>query len=589
VPPRRRAALISVGIVAIALIFCGMWLGARVLIVKSELQAAQPLLTKLQAEATGFQLKNLQATTEKLDAHTSMAATQTRDPIWRAAEVIPFIGDNLYAVRAASETLDEVVSKVALPGAKVASAVNLTARDPKTGALDLSPLPKAAKILVTAKTVIGDAQERMARVQTSRTIGQISAVVTQLDRVLSKASVGVADGTKIVTATSGVLGQDGARKYLLMFQNNAESTALGGSSASYTQLTVDKGAVKITGQASSANFVQGEPVDVKVDQSAIDLYGAYLINHTNTATSRPDFPTAAEITRAYWLRDKKEDVDGVISIDPLALAQVLKATGPITLPTGEVLTSGNVVKVVVNEIYFRIDAYKHPQLSDAFFEGVASAVFAKVVGGQFDLKTMVGSITAGVNNGSIMMWSAHPKEEAALAGTRLEGVLPKNNKEQTVLGVYYRDTSASKIDYYMKTSTVTTTNVCTNSKNPTFSTTVSLHLDLTTAQANALPAYVKSFPYGAKMFVTQVFVYGPVGGSIADYRVDSVGIRSEKTLNTDDLGRPVASFSVVLAPGQTSAVTATFTGKPGDYGPIEVRGTPMINATTNTITPMSCG
>ena len=50
-----------------------------------------------------------------------------------------------------------------------------------------------------------------------------------------------------------------------------------------------------------------------------------------------------------------------------------------------------------------------------------------------------------------MMWSADPATQALFDGTRLQGTLPATTRRATVLGVYFRDRSTSKIDYYLHT------------------------------------------------------------------------------------------------------------------------------------------
>jgi hypothetical protein len=69
---------------------------------------------------------------------------------------------------------------------------------------------------------------------------------------------------------------------------------------------------------------------------------------------------------------------------------------------------------------------------------------------------MLSSVTAGVESGSIMMWNSDAEEQSRLDGSRLQGTLPTTNDAETAVGVYYRDTSASKIDFYLDTATQTT-------------------------------------------------------------------------------------------------------------------------------------
>ncbi|ANP73901.1 hypothetical protein PA27867_2964 [Cryobacterium arcticum] len=579
-----RIGLIVAGILLLA---CVTWLATRVLVVKTDLEASQVLVDELQTKIGNGDFTSVSSTSQKLQQKSSSASAGTADLTWRAAELIPYVGTNLSAVRAVAESIDDLVQEVAVPAVDLAGSFDITARDPVTGGFDLTPLAEAKTIVASAQTVISQSLARVNSVDASGTVGPVKAAVEKLSGVLSQADSALTSAAPLVNIAGAALGAEGERKYVLAFQNNAESTALGGSSASYTLMSANDGAIAVAGQASSADFVEGVAVDVPVDQSAIDLYSDYLLTHSNTSTSRPDFPTAAKIIQAYWLRDKATAVDGVISVDPLALAQILKATGPITLSSGDVLSSDNAVSLLVNEIYFRYNSYTEGDVVDSFFSEAAAAVLDKVMSGSFDMKAMIDAITYSVDQGSIMMWSANPEEQTAFDGTRVQGVLPVANDDATVVGVYYRDTSASKIDYYLQTATQTTSDVCT-AETPTFTTTVTLHSNLTVDQANDLPDYVKSFNFGAEKFRTQVFVYGPVGATVTDARVDQEGIETVVDAGSNDLGRPVAKFTADLAPGETTAVTATFTGQPGQYGSLQVRGTPMINPTSVSIESAGC-
>ena len=158
-------------------------------------------------------------------------------------------------------------------------------------------------------------------------------------------------------------------------------------------MKVDGGSIAIGAQGDSGNYQNGVAVDVDVPPSAIELYTSYLVDHINTSMSRPDFPTAAKIMRAWWQRDIADDeITGVISIDPLALSRILKATGPIELASGEVLSEENAVSLLLSEVYGRWDSYKEPELVDGFFADTAAAVFDKIASGDFDLKDMMLSL-----------------------------------------------------------------------------------------------------------------------------------------------------------------------------------------------------
>ena len=583
----KRRVILGLAIAGIVVLASVTWLATRALVVKTDLEASQSLVEQLQSEVANGDFAALTAAGTELAQRSSSAVNGTHDLTWRIAEFVPVLGENLTAVRVVAESIDSIVREVASPAVEVASTFDIAA-GPETAGFDLEPLIKAQTIVASAQIVFAGSLQQLTTIDTSVTVGPVTAAVDKLQGLLTTASDVVDGAAPLLNVATTALGQDRPRTYVLAFQNNAESTALGGSAASFSVISADNGAIAITDQASSADFKNRDAVDVAVDQSALDLYSDYLVTHSNTSTSRPDFPTAGAILQAYWQRDRGIAVDGVISVDPIALSYMLKATGPLTLSTGDVLSSDNAVSLLLNEIYFRWDSYEEPEKVDGFFSEAASAILTKVLTGDFDLGEMATAMTKGTNQGSIMAWFADPVEQALLDGSRLQGVLPKDNTDATVLGVFYRDTSASKMDYYLKTATTTSSDVCTAPDNPTFTSSATLTSNITSAQQADLPDYVKSDTLG-KIFRTEVYVYGPVGATLTSTNMEAAG-NTQLTATADDLGRPVVKFTVDLAPGDTSTVTASFQGAPGEYGKLEVRGTPMINATPKTITDgADCG
>jgi hypothetical protein len=580
VSPQKRALQIIL-LILLALV---LWFGVRAAIVAYNLTAAQDLVAELQTEASAGDLDAAAETIDSLQSHIGSAAAGTADPTWRLAEVIPALGPNLHAVRMLAESSDDIVNELASPAIHIAASFDLSTKDPITGAFDLTPLTEAKVVAADAGPVLNESMARIDSVDSSKTLGPVRDAVDQIGGAIAQAVPIAESAEPIVNLISAAMGQDGPRNYLLAFQNNAESTALGGSAASYTLMHTDNGAVSIADQANSGDFEEGVPVDVPVDQSALDLYGTYLVDHVNTSTSRPDFPTAASVMQGFWARDRGSAVDGVISLDPIALALMLDATGDITLASGDVLTSDNAVDLLTNGVYMRFPNNEDQPLADAFFAQAAATVVGKVMGGEFDIPKMVTAITTGVDQGDIMMWSSNVDEQAALDGFRIQGKMPISNDKETLVGVYYRDTSASKMDYYLQTSSSTSSDVCTGVATPTFSTTVRLTSTLTEEQAQTLPEYVASRDWGTTKFRTEVFVYGPVGSTVAGTTVNEEGLETGVTAGVpSDLGRPVATFFAYLQPGETTAVNVTFVGAEGTYGPLAVRGTPMINPTNTVI------
>lgn len=557
---RRRRVWLIFTLIVIALLLAVCWVGLRAITVKDGLTKSQELISDIQNGG------DVDKALPELSENAASAGAAASDPVWWLMEWVPVVGDNLRGVRLAAQSLDALVNGVALPVMGDESDT-----DPVT-----VRLLKASEDEGDHITQLADGLDAVSK--SPFLISVVRDGVDQVDEVMSAAA-------PMISMMPTLLGGDGERNYLLVFQNNAESLALGGSAAAQTLVKVDKGVISMGAQGDSGSYQNGTAVDVPVPDSAIELYTSYLVDHINTSTSRPDFPTAAQILRAWWQRDiAPDEVAGVISIDPLALQRILVATGPIELESGETLSSDNAVSVLLSEVYGRWDSYKEPELVDGFFADTAAAIFDTIAAGDFDIKDMMWAITESASQGSVLVWGDDKKVADAIDGTKMSGILPAHNKDVTAVGVYFNNSNGSKIDYFTETAT-TATAVC-EGDTATFTATGSLTLPLTQRQAEALPRYVQSMTFGAR-FRDWIFVYGPPGTTLSDatFNGDEVSVMHR---DVDDLGRPVVAFEAWFDPGDTVDVTATFVGASGDYGPLEMRTNPMVNGAKPVVTD-NCG
>lgn len=558
-PRRRTRLLLFIGIPVLVLLLVGGWLAFKALTVKNALEAAQASLVSAQNGG------DLNGAIDTVSREARTAADAAGDPIWRLAEALPWAGDNLRGVRLASEALDVVANGIGGPvmtmqgdgqGAILSRAIPILEK----GAAELGPISRELSQLAASDALIGPVKGGVV---------QVSEVVSALQPALE--------------VMPGLLGADGAKNYLLVFQNNAESLPLGGSAASETMINADAGDLKITGQASSAVFDQDKrSIGIEISEPLRTLWGANYGKRVNMSTTRPDWPSAAQMVSAFWNRTIDDTkIDGAISIDPLALSRILLATGPVTVPgpDGDLeLNSANAVEILLSKTYEWWDAYS-PEgavASDAFFAATASQVFEAVASGGFNLKDMAWAISESVEQGSVMAWMADADQQAFIESAgKLSGILPTDNVDKTVLGVYFRDASASKIDYYLKTA-IDATMTCAAGVT-TVTATATLHMDITQEKADGLPAYVKSFRNGSTYFSKHLFMYAPPGMEVKDFQMTGDWVKPFREGNTD-LGRVVVPFESRMPPGDTITIQVVLEGT-GDFGPLEVRSNPLVKPT----------
>lgn len=580
----RVAAIWSVVVVLVIVVAAVVWVGVRGLLARDALERAQSLVGDLQEQVLADPPGALQLVAE-IRQETADARALTSDPVWRTAEATPVFGTNLTAVRQLATAVDRVALGALEPLAQVASTLDISALQPVDGRINLEPIAAASGSVAIADAVITAAAADVARIDTSGTLGFVSSARTQLAELLGKAAELTGTARTVTRLVPPMLGAEGARNYILMFQNNAEARPLGGNPAALILVRIENGAISIAQQASSTDFGRkaGSPDDVA--PGLTEIYYPFT-NYVQDVTTRPDFPTAATLAQGFWERDFGLRADGVVSFDPVALASLLDATGPVTLSTGDELNASNAVQLLLSDVYSR---YEDPRMQDAFFAEAAQSIFGALTGGGFDPQTLLASLTASTEAGRLMLWSDRPDEQEVILSTPLSGVLPTKNDDSTTLGVYFMDQSSSKIDFWVDTSVSAATDRCSVASAPIFSTTTRVTSTITQEQAENLPDYVVSSWWGPDKFATSIYVLGPPNTNYLDTVWGDIGIAAEVMSVGVDLGRPVVRLMTELPPGGTTDVTVRFQGVDGvKYGPVEIRTTPMVRPTTVTVDDPAC-
>ncbi|MDR6904798.1 hypothetical protein J2X63_000484 [Agromyces sp. 3263] len=574
--------MIAVAAVVLALAVVGGLAGRKLFDdvdhVRAELESARSDLAAGQAALQADDDAALLASVGAAAAAADRAVSETGDPLWKFGESVPLLGENLHAVRVLAESAQTLTTEVAAPAASLVAEFDLVA-DPVTGAYDVSVIREARKLSATAQAVLDEVAANLHELDTEATADPVTDAVDEFSSLLDSARATLPSVQPGLAVASMMLGVDAPKTIDLAFMNSAEASGLGGGPSAQILVSADQGRISILQQPASTDFRNTVDLAIPVDESVRQLYDSILTDNINASTSRPDLPYSAGIIDAWWQRDMGAKLDGIVLADPMALAAILAVTGPVTLPDGTTLDATNAVPILLNEAYSR---YPEPEAQDAFFKAAAASVFQRLLEGGFELRPMFDAIAGAVDGGHLMLWSADPAVQSALDGSRLQGTLPTGNAEATVLGVYFRDRSSSKGDFYLHTDATVTTNSC-DPQAPTYTVDVSLRRDVP-ADAPEI-AYSQLYDF----WRTEVFVYGPVGGSAASTAVTAPALDTVVDPTVADLGRPVVKFTVDADNGQEAAVSATFVGVPGTYGPTELRTTPMINATTVTMVEADCG
>lgn len=571
--------LLAIIVAVIGLVVVGNVLAKRAFAAKDSLEAAIPLAEKTQQLIAAGDTEGAKAAAAELGAYAAEARTQTNGRLWRAVEWVPVAGPNLHAVRVASAAVDDLVAGAVVP----ATQLSLDALKPKDGAIDVAAVQQLATIVEDASDTVQQVSTDLDTIDRGALIEQVESGVVKLEDAVAKIEPALTAADTTLQLLPGALGAEGPRNYLMLFQNNAEARGAGGNPAAILLVNVTDGRISIAQQASSTDFQNARPTPVtELNPETTALYGDKVGRYMQDIMLTPDFTESADIMRAWWAESFGTPIDAVVSFDPVGLGYLLGATGPVTLPTGEQLTADNAASEVLNRVYFR---YDDPEEQDAYFASVAASVFQVVSSGAGDSRSLVEALVRAVDEGRLMYAPSDPEEAEYIAETRIAGVPPVDNSERTAVGVYVDDITEGKLDYYAKLGIEATSDQCTAAA-PTFTTTTTFTSTLDPAAVDDLAEYISPARFFPKGWIsTDLVLYGPVGSSFASVTVD--GAPAAPAVQPH-LGRPAVKVNIVNPPGTAHTVVATFTGAAGDYGPLEVWHTPMVQPTDVTITTPGC-
>jgi len=576
----RAIAWISLGALSAVLVALAAAVAIGGFVAQKELRAAVPVVSKMQDQFDSDDRADLAASMTELQGHAAAARGAADTPLWWIAEQAPFIGPSLHAVRESTVAVDELAQGV-LPALIEVDPALLR---PNGGAFDIAAISQLAGPVSEAAASGERAADALSGVDLSDTPGMLRGPLSQLTGAVGALQPALSRANELLPHVPSMMGQDGPKNYLLLVQNNAEARGTGGIPASVVELRLENGKMDIVQQASSSDFANERATPIlPLDPQVVTLYDDKIGRWSQDMTSTPDFTLSANLAQAYWTERFGTPVDGVISIDPVALSYILKATGPITLATGDKLTSSDAVKILLSDVYAR---YPDNKNQDLFFASAAVEIFDAISSGDFAPVPFAAAIVQAVDENRVYFHSFDEATEAAFDGSRLSGPLPvSDDAEKTTVGVFVNDLTEAKLSYYTNMSTEVLVDRC--SAVPTYTTIVTFENGLDEATSNGLVRYVNAGAHYPKGTIgTDLQFYGPSGATFVNAVIDGVDVA---ITTGEHLGRPVGRMWVVNPPQTVHTLAVKFAGSPGDSDDVALVHTPMVNPVTSTVVEVPCG
>lgn len=180
--------------------------------------------------------------------------------------------------------------------------------------------------------------------------------LTSLKLTADQTAVAVRDAKPLIKTLPSLLGEQEAKRYLVLFQNDKELRATGGFITAYAIFSIDKGIIKF--EKSDDIYKLDDSIRNKPKAPAPILKflpKVYTLNLRDSNLS-PDFLESMKTFEEMYDRASlKEDVDGIIAIDTHVLVSTVKILDDQVQAGGQTFTTQNDPRCECPQIIYALE------------------------------------------------------------------------------------------------------------------------------------------------------------------------------------------------------------------------------------------
>lgn len=349
------------------------------------------------------------------DARSSFSAAESllRSPWAYPSRAIPVVGQQISSLTLMASTGTQL-SDVAGSATATASYHDLKT---ESGQLDLDAVRSMQTPAANSATALGGAHAELVAARSPWLLAPLARrlddYISHVDDALPSAEL----ASEALDVVPNLLGGDGSRRYLALFTTPAESRFSGGFVGAFAVLGATDGKLTLDRSGPVAELNQpsldGSPRSLSGEfEEFVTRFGRYNPTaYFQNVTASPDMPTNAAVARELYRQSTGVSVDGVMFIDPIALASLVELTGPVRIDDlDEELTSENLADFLLLDQYIEFpddNDDRHDILTE-----VATATFEALSNGNLPGPRVLSQVLSPVTHeGRLAFISFHPREE----------------------------------------------------------------------------------------------------------------------------------------------------------------------------------
>jgi len=413
--PMRRVALVVGAAVALVLAIGGVQALLTRSTVNTGVEAARAAIEAARSGDPGALSREIGQAQESL----AEADDRVSSPILQPLYLVPVAAQHLRAVSTATEHGLEVADE-ALAAAEEGGIEDLQMRQ---GQFDLDKLALIAPRLERAASALGDAMRTIERDRSPWLLppvdDRLGSLLAEVAEVRQEADL----AARAANVLPRMLGADAERRYLLLFGSPGEAREFGGFVGGYAVLAVDDGRLDLV-RAGGINDLVPIANEGELDNPnsyPTEFLAADPVTFPQNLTSTPSITTIARAARDIFPELFGAPIDGVVYLDPYALAAMTELSGPVEVEgIGRPLVGDDIVDFLFDGQYRLFDSDERDDRFEAIGElasAMAEAFASADLPGPEELGRLLGPAARG---GRLQVVTYDDEENAFLTAVRLQ-------------------------------------------------------------------------------------------------------------------------------------------------------------------------
>lgn len=479
------------------------------------------------------------------------AGAVTNHPSLAIASLVPVAGTDARAIVGLGRA-SPLVARAGLAASSAARALGVTATGfaesfYDDGTVNLQSLARASgdaqdveRLLQAAANVLNGLREPHLEVLRSA----LTSTRTRVNDALGRARKGHA----LAAALPALLGQETKRRYLLVFEALSEARATGGLVGLYGVLSAANGRLRLEHIGPTSQLREVAEAAVDAPEWFTAAYSDFPLQQWQQVNVSPSFPTVAQVMLNMYEAVTGDRLDGVLSMNPVALQELLPADASLTSDHfATPVTKTNVADVLMRDSYLVLDE----RTQNDFLQDIVDQFWNLVTDGALPPTQLAEGIGRAIAQQHVKVYVRDRHLRAELNDLELDGSFRRYGAVQMIFNTNY---SVNKVDYFLERD-ITTRIVLNDRGDASVTTKVKLTNTAPSEPASVLlgPG-IEGDPIAVNRMTLSVLV--PPGAQVRRLSID--GTPASRAQTYDENGYPVVWGIAEIPSGHVTRVVARY-------------------------------